>query len=456
MSSSFWSSSHCAYWLVTRPYLAQSRSIDLRYTTPQKLYCLYIFFAQLIQKLGKRLLLRQIPIATACVFFKRFYLKNSICETNPYLVIAACLFVAAKVEETPVHIKSVVSEAKVVFAEHGIKMFPAEPNKVGEMEFYLLEDLDFHLVVFHPYRALLHITGREPADAGRFRQTRLEEDIEIKRKEAEAKKTRDEEVRKAGAGRTPIPPGQGAASGAAAVVGAGMDEKEEGESEEARIRRLMGRGTGEGMMEIDEGVLQISWFLLNDTYRTDVHLLYPPYIIALSAIYIAFCLTSMNNSSSSTRTRTSSSQIHNLSTSMAINDSLDLPPPPSSTAEFLASFQVSLPTLFACVQEIVSLYPVWEGFEPTSMRQNGAMGAGAAAGQRGASQSSGSTTTTTTKKEKFGPEEAEALVRRMIEGRMVDIGHPDNAGKSERSASSAGSGSGNGSTSGVGKKRGRA
>ncbi|KAK8844672.1 hypothetical protein IAR55_006521 [Kwoniella newhampshirensis] len=481
MSSSFWSSSHCAYWLVTRPYLAQSRSIDLRYTSPKNLYCLYIFFAQLIQKLGKRLLLRQIPIATACIFFKRFYLKNSICETNPYLVIAACLFVAAKVEETPVHIKSVVSEAKVVFAEHNIKMFPAEPNKVGEMEFYLLEDLDFHLVVFHPYRALLHMTGREPADAGRFRQTRVEEDVEIKRKEAEAKKIRDEEVRKAagagtGVGRTQVP-------GQAATLGAGMEEKEEGESEEARVRRLMGRGTGEGMMEIDEGVLQISWFILNDTYRTDVHLLYPPYVIALSAIYIAFCLTSMNNSSSSTRTRTSSSQVHNLSTSISINESLHLPPPPASTAEFIASFQVSLPTLFACVQDIVSLYPVWEGFEPTSMRQNGALGQGQnqnpnqnqnqAHAKRGTTSTNGSvggsqpnvasnptslkSATSSSgqgqgqeKKEKFGPEEAEALVRRMIEERMVDVGHPDNAGKSERSGSSAGSGG-----SGVGKKRGR-
>ena len=59
--------------------------------------------------------MRQIPIATATVLFRRFYLKNSYCETNPYLVIAACLFVAAKVEETPVHIKVVVNDAKIVF-----------------------------------------------------------------------------------------------------------------------------------------------------------------------------------------------------------------------------------------------------------------------------------------------------------------------------------------------------
>jgi len=110
------------------------------------------------------------------------------------------------------------------------------------MEFYLLEDLDFHLVVFHPYRALLHICGREPADSGRFSKTRVEEDGEVKRNEGEVKRKRDEEVRRGtGAGRIMEDLGGGAL--------------EEGEGE--RIRRLMGRGTGEGLMEVDEGVLQI-------------------------------------------------------------------------------------------------------------------------------------------------------------------------------------------------------
>lgn len=116
MSSNFWSSSHARYWQVNRAHLHQSRQVDLQYATPRQLYCLGIWFSNLVQKLGKRLMLRQVPIATATVFFRRFYLKNSYCETNPYLVLAACCFVAAKVEETPVHIKSVVQEAKLIFA----------------------------------------------------------------------------------------------------------------------------------------------------------------------------------------------------------------------------------------------------------------------------------------------------------------------------------------------------
>ena len=126
--------------------------------------------------------------------------------------------------------------------EHNIKMFPAEPHKIGEMEFYLLEDLDFHLVVFHPYRALLHMCGREPADSGRFAKTRLEEDSEVRRKESEVRRKRDDEVRK------------GISTGRILEdLRGGMAEEGEGD----RIRRLMGRGTGEGHMDVDEGVFQI-------------------------------------------------------------------------------------------------------------------------------------------------------------------------------------------------------
>lgn len=122
------------------------------------------------------------------------------------------------------------------------------------MEFYLLEDLDFHLVVFHPYRALLNITGREPADGGKYPLSRVEEDLEARKAYVEGKKAGAGGgvaggVGTAGAGGG----GAGAAAGAGAVYG-----EDEGEPEEKRIRRLMKRGTGEGSMEIDEAILQLS------------------------------------------------------------------------------------------------------------------------------------------------------------------------------------------------------
>jgi len=38
--------------------------------------------------------------------------RASIKETNPYLVVATCLYIACKMEECPSHIRTVVQEAK--------------------------------------------------------------------------------------------------------------------------------------------------------------------------------------------------------------------------------------------------------------------------------------------------------------------------------------------------------
>lgn len=69
-----------------------------------------------ISKLGKKLNFRQRVIATAIIFFRRFYIKNLYCETDPFIVIAACCYVAGKAEESPVHIKNMVVEARLFFS----------------------------------------------------------------------------------------------------------------------------------------------------------------------------------------------------------------------------------------------------------------------------------------------------------------------------------------------------
>lgn len=101
---------------MSRRELHDSKQLDLKYATPRQLSTISVFFSNLIYRLGKKLMLRQIPIATANIYFKRFYLNNALCETDPFMLAACCIYVAAKVDETPVHIKSVVSEARATFS----------------------------------------------------------------------------------------------------------------------------------------------------------------------------------------------------------------------------------------------------------------------------------------------------------------------------------------------------
>jgi cyclin C len=196
MAADFWLSSHgfalsslhCLliwssrnHWLFDRQRIAQARAQDLQYATPQEVGWIGIWSANgpspslrssaepmdaVLHRLSRKLNLKQQVTATAIVFFRRFYLTNSyaggcchaaavLCEsfsteTEPCLVAAACLYVAAKAEELPVHIKSIVAEARSVFqgacedrlrsllyasTEMGFSSFPTDNSKLAQMEF---------------------------------------------------------------------------------------------------------------------------------------------------------------------------------------------------------------------------------------------------------------------------------------------------------------------------------
>ena len=44
---------------------------------------------------------------------------------------------------------------------YNIKHFPTDNSKLAEMEFYLVDDLECDLIVFHPYRTLLTLCRKE-------------------------------------------------------------------------------------------------------------------------------------------------------------------------------------------------------------------------------------------------------------------------------------------------------
>ncbi|CAG8561245.1 15024_t:CDS:2 [Funneliformis caledonium] len=152
MAANFWTSTHGMHWLLSRHALAECRKVDLKVVTEQELIKVNIWFAQIITELGRKLSVRQVIIATAITYFKRFYTRNSFRNTEPNLVAATCMYLACKIEESPHHIKTVIAEMKAIIIGGS---FPYDNQKVAEMEFYLLEELEFNMIVFHPYRSLM-------------------------------------------------------------------------------------------------------------------------------------------------------------------------------------------------------------------------------------------------------------------------------------------------------------
>ncbi|CCM03238.1 uncharacterized protein FIBRA_05363 [Fibroporia radiculosa] len=323
MATDFWASSHYNRWVLDRATLKQARAEDLQYVDgPGYLDFLNIFFANLISKLGKKLQLRQRVIATATVFFRRFYVKNAYCETDPFIVAAACCYVAAKAEESPVHIKNVVSEARMLFSnkEHGVKTFPSDNSKLAEMEFYLVDDLECDLTVFHPYRTLMTLVGKEGNPHA---------------SEAEA-----------------------------GEVGIGVDDGP----------RYW--GTGEGKLELQEGAVQMAWFIINDTYRSDLCLLYPPHLIAIAALYMTLALHSHTRSHIQLQAQSVSPQQNSQSNHSQSQSGPSQPTRRSSrssvTAQkkqpqdiigFMAGLNVNMALIATIAQEIISLYALWDRYK---------------------------------------------------------------------------------------------
>jgi cyclin-C len=161
MAGNFWQSSHHQQWILDKQDLIRDRQHDLGVLTEEEYQKIFNFFASVIQVLGEQLKLRQQVIATATVYFKRFYARNSLKCIDPLLLAPTCIFLSSKVEEFGVISNSrLISTCQTVIKNrfsyaYGQQEFPYRANHILECEFYLLENLDCCLIVYQPYRPLL-------------------------------------------------------------------------------------------------------------------------------------------------------------------------------------------------------------------------------------------------------------------------------------------------------------
>nr|XP_005288208.2 cyclin-H isoform X2 [Chrysemys picta bellii] len=86
-------------------------------------------------------------VGTATMYFKRFYLNNSVMEYHPRIIMLTCAFLACKVDEFN------VSSAQFV---GNLRENPTGQEKaleqILEYELLLIQQLNFHLIVHNPYR----------------------------------------------------------------------------------------------------------------------------------------------------------------------------------------------------------------------------------------------------------------------------------------------------------------
>ncbi|ATY63555.1 C-type cyclin (Fic1) [Cordyceps militaris] len=164
MSANYWDSTQRRYWLFTKDQLNTMRTkleqdnIDLVRMFPlSQPRHLAIFFNQQLIRLGKRLTIRQQAMATAQVYLKRFYSHVEIRRTNPYLVITTAIYLACKMEESPQHIRLIVTEARQLWQD----FIGLDTSRIGECEFFLISEMSSQLIVHQPYRSLTSLRTRQ-------------------------------------------------------------------------------------------------------------------------------------------------------------------------------------------------------------------------------------------------------------------------------------------------------
>ena len=268
MAANYWTSTHHQNWTFTRSKLHQLRSsLDTNHAYVVSQYPLpdarltSIFLRDQLQKLARRLPTRQPILSTTLLYLARYWLLRPIRSTNPYLLLATCFYLASKTEELPHHIRLVLTEAKNLWPEY----IPGDVYRMGECEFEVISALRSQLIVFHGYNLVAELSGR------------------------------GDTVPNASSGNG------GGYSGGGLGVGMNMSNafsSQQGgygygasqtQSNSASVQdpsEINGIGK-RWSLKLTQEETSMAWCIVNDSYLTDLPLIYPPHIIAIMATFLA-------------------------------------------------------------------------------------------------------------------------------------------------------------------------
>ncbi|KAI9504268.1 hypothetical protein GGI25_002505 [Coemansia spiralis] len=90
--------------------------------------------------------------ATAINFMKRFYLHNVVFDYPPKSIMLTCFYLATKVENAFMKIDDFVRPLQAAETKRGSKV-QTKNEDILELEFVVIQSLQFELAVHHPYRA---------------------------------------------------------------------------------------------------------------------------------------------------------------------------------------------------------------------------------------------------------------------------------------------------------------
>lgn len=141
-------------WVFTDEELSESPSRKDGLSLEEEKEC-HLKTCTFIEEVTEKLNVSRLTMATAQVFFHRFFVRQSFKAHDRFLVASACIFLASKVEEIPRPLKNVVGA--YLKLRKGVEMDLKSPEfiktkeKIVDIERILLHTVAFDLMVEHPY-----------------------------------------------------------------------------------------------------------------------------------------------------------------------------------------------------------------------------------------------------------------------------------------------------------------
>jgi cyclin C len=129
----------------------------------------------------------------------------------------------------------------------------------------------------------------------------------------------------------------------------------------------------QGTLSLAQDDFSLAWSIINDHYLTDLPLLFPPHVIAVTAIFLAMTLkptqTGLQGAAST------ASVLSGTSSSTKDQSGMTRGPPNTqhqkvqNLVSWLAEGEVDIKAVVECSQEIISLYDVWEQYNEKACKE---------------------------------------------------------------------------------------
>lgn len=129
----------------------------------------------------------------------------------------------------------------------------------------------------------------------------------------------------------------------------------------------------QGTLNMAQEDVSLAWSILNDHYLTDLPLLFPPHVIAVTAIFLALTLkptqAGLQAAASTAAALASASQLpkETSSTGSTITNSPQVKV--QNLVSWLAEGEVDIKAVVDCSQEIISLYDVLEQYSEKTCKE---------------------------------------------------------------------------------------